>query len=247
MRHPQLNPRGELKHLITTEGLSRALLTRILDTAELLSASTQPLSTALPKAIELRSYQDSGAPYLEVQQAGLLHAKGLDALVHLINAGDGCHAEPLRALVDMYIIRQVKKDFSHLTVVLVGDLVRSRVARSNIHALTTLAVAEVRAVGPLTLLPEGLAQLGVRAYTSLAEGLMGADVILSYDPSPACIESACIPSLREYKKCFGLNEEILACAQSDCLVMTEEMTDAREAIARAVQAAVVQMITAASV
>lgn len=246
MRHPQFNPRGELKHLITTEGLSRAMLTRILDTAELLSASAQPPSTALVKDIVIRSYQDSGAPYLEVQQAAQLHAQGLGSVAHVINAGDGCHAEPLRALVDMYTIRQVKKDFSNLTVVLVGDLLHSRVARSNIHALTTLAVAEVRAVGPLTLLPEGLAQLGVRAYTSLAEGLMGADVILSYDPSPACIENAYIPSLREYKKCFGLTTEMLACAQSDCLVIAEEMTDAGEAIARAVQAAVVQMITAAS-
>ena len=247
MRHPQFNPRGELKHLITTEGLSRALLTRILDTAECLIESAQPLSTVLPKDIVIRSFQDSGAPYLDVQQAAQWHAKGLGSVLHLINAGDGSHAEPLRALVDMYTIRQVKKDFSNLTVVLVGDLLHSRVARSNIHALTTLAVAQVRAVGPLTLLPEGLAQLGVSAYTSMAEGLKDADVILSYDPSPSCIERAYIPSLREYKKCFGLTEEILACAQSDCLVIAEEMTDAREAVARAVQAAVVLMITAASV
>jgi len=203
MRHPQLNSRGELTHLITTEGLSRTLLMRILDAAEQLIAMDQPIPSAIPDEILMRSYQASGAPYLDVQRHATMHAQGRSAPRHLINEGDGCHAEPLRALLDMYTIRQIKKDFSNLTVALVGDLLHARVARSNIHALTTLAVAEVRAVGPLTLLPEGLAQLGVRACTRMDEGLNNADVIFTYDPSPACISSARIPSLREYEKCFG--------------------------------------------
>ena len=73
----------------------------------------------------------------------------------MINAGDGRHAHPTQGLLDMYTIRHFKKDFTNLTVAVVGDILHSRVARSDIHALTTLGVPEVRAVGPLTLLPAG--------------------------------------------------------------------------------------------
>ena len=246
MRHPQLNSRGELTHLITTEGLSRALLTRILDATEQLIAQDQLIPPAIPVDILISSYQESGAPYMAARMADQIAGEGFGPAMHIMNAGDGCHAEPLRALLDMYTIRQIKKDFSNLTVALVGDILHARAARSNIHALTTLAVAEVRAAGPLTLLPEGLAQLGVRACTSMTEGVNDADVIFMYEPSPACIRSARIPSMREYEKCFGLTEKMLASAKPDCLVITSEMTPEREAIGRAVQLAVVQMIAAAS-
>jgi aspartate carbamoyltransferase catalytic subunit len=88
--------------------------------------------------------------------------------VHVINAGDGRHAHPTQGLLDMYTIRHYKRDFANLTVAIVGDILHSRVARSDIHALTTLGVPEVRAVGPLTLLPEGLEQMGVRVFTDIA-------------------------------------------------------------------------------
>jgi len=254
MRHPQLNSRGELTHLITTEGLSRALLTRILDATQQLLAQDKPIPSEHPDEVLIRSYQESGAPYLnmqkfaplKVQSNAPMNTQGHGCAAHLINAGDGCHAEPLRALLDMYTIRQVKKEFSNLTVALVGDILHARVARSNIHALTTLAVAEVRAVGPLTLLPEGLAQLGVRACTTMAEGLKSADVIFTYDPSPACVRSARIPSTREYAKCFGLTQETLAYAKPDCLVITSDMSEAQTLVGHAIQSVVVQMITAAS-
>ena len=90
-------------------------------------------------------HTESGAPYLIAQHVA--------PHVHVVNAGDGRHAHPTQGLLDMYTIRHYKKDFTNLTVAIVGDIVHSRVARSDIHALTTLGVPEVRAVGPKTLVP----------------------------------------------------------------------------------------------
>ena len=266
MRNPQLNPRGALTHLLTTEGVSRIILTRILDATELFFTPTEseikkiPLlqgkkilslvdqdiaaqAPAVMRGFERATHslsaewcgiqtlpstsksflasldadivvlrtQASGAPYLIAQHVG--------PHVHIINAGDGSHADPTRALMDMYTIRRVKKDFAHLTVVLVGAVLHSRQARSCIHALTTLCVAEVRVVAPLTLLPEGLAQLGVRAFTDLALGLQNADVVIMLDHEPGETDHTYIPSVQEYVKCYGLIEEKLADAQDDCLVL----------------------------
>src|ERR1700741_212596 len=96
-------------------------------------------------------HSESGAPYLIAQHVA--------PHVHVINAGDGRHQHPTQGLLDMYTIRHYKKDFSNLTVAIVGDILHSRVARSDIHALTTLGVPEIRAIGPQTLLPGGLEQL----------------------------------------------------------------------------------------
>jgi aspartate carbamoyltransferase catalytic subunit len=96
----------------------------------------------------------------------------------VINAGDGRHAHPTQALLDAYTIRHFKTDFHHLRVAIVGDILHSRVARSNIHALSTLGVPEIRAIGPLTLLPSGLKEMGLQVYTDLVEGLRDVDVII---------------------------------------------------------------------
>jgi aspartate carbamoyltransferase catalytic subunit len=119
----------------------------------------------------------------------------------------------------MYTIRHFKKDFANLTVAVVGDILHSRVARSNIHALTTLGVAEVRAVGPLTLLPSGLDQMGVRVFTDMKEGIKGADVIIMLRLQNERMGGALLPSAHEYFKHYGLTEEKLALAKSDCIVM----------------------------
>src|SRR3979409_303292 len=108
-------------------------------------------------------HSQSGAPYLIAQH--------VSPHVHVINAGDGRHAHPTQGLLDMYTIRHYKKDFTQLRVAIVGDILHSRVARSDIHALTTLGVPEVRAIGPRTLLPSGLDQMGVRVFTDMNEGL----------------------------------------------------------------------------
>jgi len=116
-------------------------------------------------------HSESGAPYLIAQHVA--------PHVHVINAGDGRHAHPTQGLLDMYTIRHYKKDFANLTVAIVGDVLHSRVARSDIHALTTLGCAEVRVVGPKTLVPADMAQMGVRVCHSLAEGIRGCDVIIT--------------------------------------------------------------------
>jgi len=294
MRNPQLNSRGELTHLFTTEGVSRVLLTRILDTAEMFLTSTEgeikkiPLlqgkkvlsivdevfadktpsvvgmferaaqslsaewrgiqrlpthSTSvladLDANIVVSRTQVSGVPYLLAQHTG--------PHVHILNAGDGSHADPARALVDMYTIRRVKKEFANLTVVLVGAVSHSRHARSCIHALTTLCVAEVRVVAPLTLLPEGLAQLGVRAYTDLAEGLRDADVIIMLDQEPCEADSSYVPSVREYVNAYGLTDETRAYAQPDCLILGSEVQGlVREAAGIAVRMAVMSLVAGAA-
>jgi aspartate carbamoyltransferase catalytic subunit len=271
MRNPQLNRHGELTHLITTEGLSRDILTHILDTAQTfvpladrdvkkvpllrgksvfnlffenstrtrttfeiaakrLSADVFNLNinvssaakgetlldtianlSAMQADLFVVRHQASGAPYLIAQHVA--------PHVHVINAGDGRHAHPTQGLLDMYTIRHFKKDFANLTVAVVGDILHSRVARSNIHALTTLGVAEVRAVVPLTLLPSGLDQMGVRVFTDMNEGIKGADVIIMLRLQNERMGGALLPSSHEYFKHYGLTQEKLALAKSDCIVM----------------------------
>src|SRR5512140_3363677 len=108
-------------------------------------------------------HAQSGAPHLI--------ASHVASHLHVINAGDGRHAHPTQGLLDLYTIRHFKKDFSRLSVAIVGDVLHSRVARSLIHALTTLGVPDVRVVGPKTLLPEGVERLGVRVFHDMREGI----------------------------------------------------------------------------
>src|SRR3954470_5972288 len=119
-------------------------------------------------------HSQSGAPYLIAKH--LIDTR--QPHVHVVNAGDGRHAHPTQALLDMYTIRHYKKGFANLTVAIVGDILHSRVARSDIHGLTTLGVPEVRAIGPRTLLPAGLEQMGVRVCHTLEEGIRGCDVVI---------------------------------------------------------------------
>src|SRR3954467_15743560 len=105
-------------------------------------------------------HSQSGAPYLIAKHLNETGQKD----IHVVNAGDGLHAHPTQGLLDMYTIRHYKKDFSKLTVAIVGDVLHSRVARSDIHALTTLGVPEVRVIAPRTLLPGGLEQMGGQIF-----------------------------------------------------------------------------------
>ena len=156
-------------------------------------------------------HASSGAPHLIAQHVA--------PHVHVINAGDGRHAHPTQGLLDMYTIRHYKKDFTKLTVAIVGDILHSRVARSDIHALTTLGVPEVRAIGPLTLLPSGLEQMGVRVFTDMAEGLKGVDVVIMLRLQNERMRGALLPSAQEYFKHYGLTQEKLALAKPDAIVM----------------------------
>ncbi len=154
---------------------------------------------------------ESGAPYLIAQHCA--------PHVHVINAGDGRHAHPTQGLLDMYAIRHYKGDFSRLTVAIVGDIVHSRVARSDIHTLTTLGVPEVRVVGPRTLVPGDLRAMGVRVCHDMAEGIAGADVIVMLRLQNERMSGAMLPSAAEFAKTFGLTPEKLALAKPDAIVM----------------------------
>ncbi len=270
-RNPQLNSHGELIHLLSIEGLPKAVLEHILDTAgtflsvndrevkkvpllrgksvfnlffenstrtrttfeiaaKRLSADVINLDIARSSTAKGESLLDtianlsamhadmfvvrhaeSGAPYLIAQHVA--------PHVHVVNAGDGRHAHPTQGLLDMYTIRQYKKNFSGLVVAIVGDIVHSRVARSDIHALTTLGAAEVRVVGPRTLVPADLEDMGVRVCHDMAEGLKDADVVITLRLQNERMSGALLPSANEYFKSFGLTEERLALARPDAIVM----------------------------
>ncbi len=269
--HPQLNSHGELRHLLSTEGLPREVLLRILDTAQgfvsfgdrevkkvpllrgksvfnlFFENSTRTRTTfeiaaqrlsadvfnldiqrsstskgeslldtianlvAMDADIFVVRHAQSGAPYLIAQH--------VPTHVHVVNAGDGRHAHPTQGLLDMTTIRHYKPDFSSLTVAIVGDIVHSRVARSAIHALTTLGVPEVRAVGPKTLVPGDLRAMGVRVCHDIDEGLRGADVVMMLRLQNERMAGGLLPSASEFHMMYGLTPERLALARPDAIVM----------------------------
>jgi aspartate carbamoyltransferase catalytic subunit len=275
MHNPQLNKHGELQHLITLDGLPKAILTRILDTAasfvgvsdrevkkvplmrgksvfnlffenstrtrttfeiasKRLSADVINLNISASSASKGESLLDtidnlaamhadmfvvrhaqSGAPYLIAKH--LIDTN--QQHVHVINAGDGRHAHPTQGLLDMYTIRHYKKNFSNLTVAIVGDVLHSRVARSDIHALTTLGCAEVRVVGPQTLVPSDMSQMGVKVFHNLEEGIKDCDVVITLRLQNERMSGALLPSSQEYFKRFGLTPEKLQLAKPDAIVM----------------------------
>ncbi|HTP74537.1 MAG TPA: aspartate carbamoyltransferase catalytic subunit [Burkholderiaceae bacterium] len=156
-------------------------------------------------------HSESGAPHLIARHCA--------PHVHVVNAGDGRHAHPTQGLLDMYAIRHYKRDFTQLTVAIVGDIVHSRVARSDIHALTTLGVPEVRVVGPRTLVPGDLRAMGVRVCHDMTEGIKDADVIVMLRLQNERMSGAMLPSAAEFAKTFGLTPEKLALARPDAIVM----------------------------
>jgi aspartate carbamoyltransferase catalytic subunit len=156
-------------------------------------------------------HSESGAPYLIAQHCA--------PHVHVVNAGDGRHAHPTQGLLDMYTIRHFKKDFTQLSVAIVGDIVHSRVARSDIHALTTLGVPDIRAVGPRTLVPGDLREMGVRVCHDMEEGIRDADVIIMLRLQNERMSGAMLPSAGEFFRSFGLTADKLAKAQPDAIVM----------------------------
>ena len=160
-------------------------------------------------------HASSGAPYLIAEH---LQRIGRDD-VHVVNAGDGRHAHPTQGLLDMYTIRHYKKDFTQLRVAIVGDILHSRVARSDIHALTTLGVPEVRAIGPETLLPKHLDKLGVHVFHDMNEGLKDVDVIIMLRLQNERMTGALLPSAGEYFRHYGLTPQKLALASPDAIVM----------------------------
>jgi aspartate carbamoyltransferase catalytic subunit len=156
-------------------------------------------------------HSESGAPYLIARHVG--------EDIHVINAGDGRHAHPTQGLLDMFTIRHYKQDFTKLRVAIVGDVLHSRVARSQIHALTTLGVPELRVIGPKTLLPSNVDTLGVHVYHDLAKGLKDVDVVMMLRLQNERMQGSFLPSPQEFFKFYGLTAEKLALARPDAIVL----------------------------
>ncbi len=267
----QLSPDGQLKHLLTLDGLPSRILTQILDTAEtfmdvgerdvkkvpllrgkaifnlFFEPSTRTRTTFDIAAKRLSadvvtlniaaSSQSKGETVLDTvanltamhadmfivrhSQSGAAHfiARHVAPHIAVVNAGDGRHAHPTQGLLDAFTIRRYKGAFHNLRVAIVGDILHSRVARSQIHALTTLGVPEVRVIAPRTLLPAGVEQMGVHVYHDMQAGLKDVDVVIMLRLQNERMKGALLPSAQEYFKQFGLTPEKLARARPDAIVM----------------------------
>jgi aspartate carbamoyltransferase catalytic subunit len=185
---------------MTTAGSSVAKGETLADTARTLEAMA-------PDMIVMR-HSASGAPH---QLAKICKAS-------IINAGDGMHEHPTQALLDAFTIRERKGRLSGLKIAIVGDLLHSRVLRSNVLLLTKLG-ADVWVCAPRTLIPAGMAQMGVRVTTRVDEAVEGADVIMMLRIQLERMQGGYFPSLREYFTTFGMTEERVRRAKPDAIIM----------------------------
>ena len=266
----QIDNQGNLKHLLTIEGLSKEQILDILDVSdEFMDENRHPIkktvlqnlsifnlffepSTRTRTTFEIaeknlgariinlnleasatkkgetlldtiHNLEAMGANMFVIRHnasgAANFFAQHVDSNVAVINAGDGCHAHPTQALLDMATIRQHKKRFEHLKVAIVGDIRHSRVARSQIHALNILEVEEVRVIAPKTLIPPGVEQLGVQVHHELKEGIRDADVVIGLRLQKERMESAFFPSEREFYYRYGLTNDVLKYADKSAIVM----------------------------
>jgi aspartate carbamoyltransferase catalytic subunit len=154
-----------------------------------------------------------------VSRAPIEIANHVPSHVHVVNAGDGSHQHPTQGLLDMYTMRHFKQDFRGLKVAIIGDVVHSRVAKSNIHALTTLGCEEIRVIGPESLLPSDLDMLGVKVFHSMEEGLQGVDVVMTLRIQKERMEVGQVPEGDAFFKQYGLTSSRLALAKPDAIVM----------------------------
>jgi aspartate carbamoyltransferase catalytic subunit len=158
-----------------------------------------------------------------ISRAPIEIANHVPDYVHVINAGDGSHQHPTQGLLDVYTMRHFKKDFSKLSVAIIGDILHSRVAKSNIYALTTLGCNDIRAIGPESLLPSDLARdlssLGVKIFHKIEDGIKDVDVVMTLRIQKERMEQGQVPEGAAFFKQFGLNQERLAKAKSDAIVM----------------------------
>ena len=186
---------------ISAQGSSVSKGETLIDTARTLEAMT-------PNAIVIR-HRDSGAAALLAKHT---------STASIINAGDGQHEHPTQALLDAFTIRQHKKTIPGLKVAIVGDLLHSRVLRSNVLLLTKLG-AHVYVSGPPTLVPRGIEHLGVTVCASVDEAVRDADVVMMLRIQQERMQGAYFPSLREYFNLFGMTEERVRKAQPDVIIM----------------------------
>ena len=267
----QFDADGQLRHLLTIDGLNAETIIEILDTAEsfisigqrqirkvpllhgrtvvnlffepstrtqttfeiaakrlsadVINLNTSRMSTSKGESVldTVRTLEAMHTDMFVVRDgaSGTAHliARHVPTHVHIINAGDGRHAHPTQAMLDMFTIRQHKGAFDQLRFAIVGDILHSRVARSQIHALNILGAREVRVIGPQTLLPTEIERLGVTAFTNLDDGLNDIDVIMMLRLQLERMEGQLIPSSQEYFRLYGLTSERVARAAPDAVVM----------------------------
>ena len=267
----QFDADGQLRHLLTIDGLNAETIIEILDTAEsfisigqrqirkvpllhgrtvvnlffepstrtqttfeiaakrlsadVINLNTSRMSTSKGESVldTVRTLEAMHTDMFVVRDgsSGTAHliARHVPAHVHIINAGDGRHEHPTQAMLDMFTIRQHKGAFDQLRFAIVGDILHSRVARSQIHALNILGAREVRVIGPQTLLPTEIERLGVTAFTNMDDGLNDIDVIMMLRLQLERMEGQLIPSSQEYFRLYGLTSERVARAAPDAVVM----------------------------
>jgi aspartate carbamoyltransferase catalytic subunit len=174
---------------------------------ETLVDTAMTLNAMRPDVLVVR-HSSAGAVALLAQKVGC----------PVINAGDGAHEHPTQALLDALTIRRVKGKIGRLIVAICGDVLHSRVARSNILLLNAMG-ARVRVVAPSTLLPSGIADMGVEVFQRMEDGLRGADVVMMLRLQRERMAGSFVPSVREYFRYFGLDADKLALARDDALVM----------------------------
>ena len=187
--------------------MNMAVANSAVSKGETLLDTAMTINAMQPDFLVVR-HQSSGAAELLAQKVSCA----------VINAGDGQHEHPTQALLDALTIRRHKNQFEGLIVAICGDVLHSRVARSNIHLLNKLG-AQVRVVAPSTLLPSGIANFGVEVHRSMDSGLRGADVVMMLRLQLERMTGAFVPSIREYYRFYGLNAEKLRLAKPDAMVM----------------------------
>ena len=181
------------------------------------SSSVKKGETLIDTAITLNAMRPD-VLVVRHQSAGAVELLSQKVGCSVINAGDGAHEHPTQALLDALTIRRAKGTIGGLTVAICGDVLHSRVARSNIILLNAMG-AHVRVVAPSTLLPSGIAQMGVTVHNRMDEGLEGADVVMMLRLQRERMAGAYVPSVREYFRFFGLDREKLKLARPGALVM----------------------------
>ncbi len=174
-------------------------------------------------------------------------ASHVEPHIGVINAGDGQHSHPTQAVLDMFAIRRNKGDFANLKVVIVGDILHSRVARSQIHALNILGCGNITAVGPKTLLPQQMQELGVHVRHDLDDALVGADVVIGLRLQKERMRSALLSTEDEYYRSFGLTERRMQLAKPDAIVMhpgpTNRGVEIEASVADGPQSIILEQVT----
>ncbi|MER0767649.1 aspartate carbamoyltransferase catalytic subunit [Pseudomonas aeruginosa] len=189
-----------------------------------LNVSTSSTSKGETLTDTLRNLEAMAADMFVVRHSdsGAAHfiAEHVSPSVAVINGGDGRHAHPTQGMLDMLTIRRHKGNFEQLSVAIVGDILHSRVARSNMLALKTLGCPDIRVIAPRTLLPIGLEeQYGVRVFTNADEGLKNVDVVIMLRLQRERMQGGLLPSEGEFFKLYGLTEKRLKLAKPDAIVM----------------------------